>query len=782
AAASVGFPNIQAPPPGANFAGLDYANWGAGHPPDTNGDVGPTYYIQTINTSIGIFDKSNGNRVAAFTFNSFMSQGNFGNLCDTDNFGDPVVVYDSFEDRWIITDFAFKLDASQNVINPPGSFQCFAVSMNGDPVSGGWNYYSINTTGGLGDYPKFGIWPDGLYMSANMFDYAASGSFQDTRLYAFNKAQMYAGSPTVKVVSFDLPTTQFTVLPANARLQTGTPPSGSPNYFASVWQFLNSMQIWKFHVDWNNIPLSSVTGPFDTTMTFWWEQFNRSSTSTAPTPANFLDTLYPRLMVQNQYSRIGGVESLWTSHTVGAGNPTSNLTSAQSAIRYYQVNVTGGSVAATTPQSWTYSPDATIYRYMPSVAVNRAGDMAIGYTTSNATTNPGIKYAGRLAGDAANSITLTEQLLFQGTGSQSGTCGGTCTRWGDYSAMTLDPDGCTFWYTNEYYAANGLAFLTRIGSFIYPSCTKVGAGGTIAGTVTATSGGAPISGAIVTLGSRTTTADASGNYSFNAIPAGTYPTLTASYPGYTASSVSSVPVTDGGTTTRNFSLNGGSSGSCAVDTTQADFNAGVQTNVDVTTTPGNVVLAKPDLLDQSNSNVTASGFGISTTSWAGQTFTPAISGKLVRADIELFCNGCSTNSSNVTVSIRATTGATPVPTGADLATATLPGFNDGGAGGLKSVTFASPLTVTAGTRYAVIFRIAATFTPGSIAYTCSCGSSNYNPYASGQLVKSANSGSTWSADTTAGGRDLNFRIYVNAGYSTSGNLISSTKDGNPTVG
>ena len=160
------------PAPDANFAGLDFATFGQGHPPDTNGDVGPNYYIETINVSIGIYDKSNGNRVAAFTFNSFMSQGNFGNLCDTDNFGDPVVLYDSYEDRWVITDFAFKLDASGNV-NPQHVFECFAVSKTGDPVNGGWNFYSIETPGGLGDYPKFGVWPDGIYMSANMFGYCS---------------------------------------------------------------------------------------------------------------------------------------------------------------------------------------------------------------------------------------------------------------------------------------------------------------------------------------------------------------------------------------------------------------------------------------------------------------------------------------------------------------------------------------------------------------------------------------------------------------------------------
>jgi len=100
-------PSVPAPSPSNSFEGLDFTNWGAGHPPDTNGDVGPQYYIQTINTSVGIYNKSDGTRVAAFSFNTLMSQGNFGNLCDTNNYGDPVVVYDTFEDRWIITDFAF---------------------------------------------------------------------------------------------------------------------------------------------------------------------------------------------------------------------------------------------------------------------------------------------------------------------------------------------------------------------------------------------------------------------------------------------------------------------------------------------------------------------------------------------------------------------------------------------------------------------------------------------------------------------------------------------------
>ncbi len=229
-----------APSPDASFEGLDFASWGAGHPPDTNGDVGPTYYMQTINTSIGIYDKSTGNRVAAFTFDAFMSQGNFGNLCDTDNFGDPVVLYDSFEDRWFITDFAFKLDSSGNV-NPQHVFECFAVSKTGDPVNGGWNYYSIEAPGGLADYPKFGVWPDGIYMSANMFGYSAGGSYFGYHVWALNKQQMYDGAPSPEVVDFAGDTTDFTLLPANARLQAGTPPAGTPEYFVSTEQFLNAL-------------------------------------------------------------------------------------------------------------------------------------------------------------------------------------------------------------------------------------------------------------------------------------------------------------------------------------------------------------------------------------------------------------------------------------------------------------------------------------------------------------------------------------------------------------
>ncbi|HKF41997.1 MAG TPA: carboxypeptidase-like regulatory domain-containing protein, partial [Thermoanaerobaculia bacterium] len=758
---SIARPATAAPAPATSFNGLDFENWGDGHPPDTNGDVGPTYYIQTVNTSVGIFDKGTGALVTAFTFDTLMSQGAFGNLCDTDNFGDPYVLYDSFEDRWIVTDFAFKVDSFGNIANPPGSFQCFAVSMSGDPIGGGWNFYSINTAGGTGDYPKFGIWPDGLYMSANMFDYPATGPFLNVRAYAFNKAQMYAGAASPQVVSFDLPAAEFTVLPANARLQAGTPPAGRPNLYAVVWNFTNAESVYKFHVDWNAISTSTLTGPDISIAPADWAD----PPNTVPSlGGNNLDTLAVRTMAQNQYTNLGGAESLWTSHTVQGSS------ASQAAVRFYQVNVTGGTVAANTTQAFTHNPDGSMNRFLPSVAVDRAGNMVIGYSTSNSSTKPAIQYAGRLAGDPVNSLPQTEQLLRQGLGTQTGSCSGTCTRWGDYSAAALDPDGCTLWLTNEYYDKDGLSWLTRIGAFQYPSCTPVGSGGTIQGTVTATSGGAPIAGATVSFGSRTATANGSGFYSFANIPAGTYPGISASATGFVTSASSIVVVTDGGTTTRDFSLASAPQSGCLTDTTQADFLGGVPSSVDLTSSPGDVKLGTVPAIDQQNTTVSNTGNAITTSVWEAQTLTPSVSGLLTRIDVDLFCSSCSEAGPAITVELRTTSAG--LPTSTVLASTTIPAFSSG-AGTFYSARFGSPAAVSAGTVYAFVLRLLADrATGGYFALR-----SNNNQYGGGAQIISTNSGGSWSAQN----KDLGFKAFV-ATLAPSGEFVSSLKDANPSAG
>jgi hypothetical protein len=766
---SIQLPAAPAPTPLNVFEGLDRLNFGAGSPPDTNGDAGPQHYVQTVNTSIGIYDKVTGTRTAGFTFDALMSQGNFGNLCDTDNFGDPVVVYDTFEDRWIITDFAFVLDGTNNPIAP--AFQCFAASKTGDPVAGGWNFYSIQITDNLNDYPKFGIWPDGLYMTANMFGFGAGGTFQHVRVWAFNKAQMYAGAPTVQNVSFNVGGGDFTIIPSNARLQTGTPPAASPNYFLSTSLFLNALTIYKFHVDWDRISLSTFTGPDIPISASSWP--SAAASAAQPGTATLLDTLTPRAMVQNQYTNLSGVESLWVSHTVR------RAAAGLAAPRWYQVNVTGGIVNLSIPQASTWDPDAAnvVNRFMPSVALDRAGNMALGYSTSNSTTEfPSIKYAGRLSTDPVNTLSLTEQTFFTGTASQTGS-----TRWGDYSAMTLDPNGCTFWYTTEYANPADQTFdhrwLTKFGSFEFSPCTKIG-NGILQGTVTTSPGGVPISGATVAFGARTTTTDGSGFYSFGAIPAGTYPTETASKPGLNSSTTTNIVVPENGTTVKDFALTAAPTSACLVDTAQPDFQLGVQANTDLIASPGDIKLSRPDVIDQQNTSLLAAGFAF-TTAWHAQTFTSGLTGPVTKVDLHLFSLNCSAvTMPDITVSIRNASGN--LPTGADLASATIPGFCSGG-GGFFTATFGSPVTLTAGTQYAIVWRSALTGAAVSPNPRYVSTVSSGDPYAGGRGASSTDSGGVWTGRTAAN-NDHGFKVYVNTGYVASGDLVSGAKDANPPPG
>jgi hypothetical protein len=452
--------SAPAPNPTVSFNGLDFLNWGAGHPPDTVGDVGPDHVVQAVNTSIGIFSKSGGAPLAAFTFNSLWATAGTGTLCDTTNRGDPTVIYDPKGGRWFVADFAF----SGSGTTPP-FYECIAVSKTSDPVAGGWYFYAIRTDDAahpwLPDYPKMGIWPDGLYMTANMFQ---GNTYEEVRVWAFNRSDLEAGLPVRNVV-VDLATpAYFSLMPSNMRTAVGIPPVGRENLLVSESQTDFAFQVWKFHVDYSGSG-STLTGPTDVTQA----SYHFELPYTVPTPANALDALFDRIMMQSQYANIGGAESLWVNHTVrccGASSPM--------GIQWAQINVTGGSVVTTPVQQQLYpSASDTLNRWMGSLAVDQNGDMALGYSVANATTNPDIRYAGRLAGDTLNTLPQTETTMLSGVtlGTQSGSCGGTCIRWGDYSAMTLDPDGCRYWYTQEYYGTTGLNWLTRIGSFSFPSCT-----------------------------------------------------------------------------------------------------------------------------------------------------------------------------------------------------------------------------------------------------------------------------------------------------------------------
>jgi len=447
-----GDPSISgvAPSPIITFKGLDLNTWGGGWPPDTHGDVGPSHYVQAVNTSIGIFNKTSGALITAFTFDNFFSSNGGSGMCATNNNGDPVVLFDQGSNRWIITDFAWS-----NIMNGP-YYECIAVSKNSNPVSGGWWLYTFKAHDNwLNDYPKLGSWRDGIYMSANMFDCLNSGcssaSYKGVRVWALNRSDMMSGA-SLRSVAFNLGSSYYSLLPANYK---GTqPPAGTKEYFLSDGSTTSNMFMWKFKVNWTNPGASTFTGP----QTFAVAAYAMPSFTSVPQKGSSekLDTLADRLMTWLQYRNISGTESLWVSRTVKVGTRT--------GIRWYEIR--NMSATPSVHQQGTYAPDGA-YRWMPSLAVDKFGNMAVGYNVSSSSLFPAIRYAGRLASNPLNALGLTERNIFSGTGSQSGGF----NRWGDYSSMSVDPvDDCTFWFTTEYYSATGNNWQTRIASFKYPAC------------------------------------------------------------------------------------------------------------------------------------------------------------------------------------------------------------------------------------------------------------------------------------------------------------------------
>lgn len=438
----------QMPDPIANFAGLDLANFGGGWPPDTNGDVGPTYYIQTVNMSVGVFDKVTGQRVVGLSYNSFFQGAPYP--CNTENDGDPVVLYDPQVDRWIVTDFSLP---------GPNFYECIAVSQTGDPVVGGWYFYALQANTGYfanywNDYPKLGVWADGWYMAANMFR-ASDNAWGGVRVWALDRASMIGGGALNEYHFECIDAACGSLLPANIR--GSLPPEGSPEYYTNI-QFPSTVNIWQFHVDWATPANSTFTGP----VALQVADFQGADNVPQKDSSELVDSLGDRMMMQLQYRNLNNVEALYATHSVISGGVD--------GIRWYEIRDPGG--APIIFQQGTYQPDQN-YRWMGSIAADGEGNIAVGYSISSSDMYPAIRYAGRLAGETPNLLTQNEAVLIQGTGSQSGGYG----RWGDYSAMTVDPvDDCTFWYTQEYYITTGSNWQTRIGSFKFPSCGEIKGG------------------------------------------------------------------------------------------------------------------------------------------------------------------------------------------------------------------------------------------------------------------------------------------------------------------
>jgi hypothetical protein len=453
-------PLVQTPAPVVSFEGMGNADFGANVvPPDPAGAVGRTHNVQFLNSSnggtVGIYVKSTGVRASQFFYRTLFSAVPTGTACDSAGHSDPQVSYDSANDRFILMDITTVA---------PFRF-CIAVSKTGDPITGGFFLYTIAANqgnAGLPDYEKMGIWPDGLYWGSQ-----GGGVSGGAEAWAADISRMEAGLATsVLVASMGSISVQgietvFRPAPSTYNVRSGTPPAGTPNYFMTMFAGA-TLRVYKFHADFVTPSNSTFTGP--TNVSSSWTITGATLTSTADP----LDTLREHTIQPSVYTNIGGVESLWGQHTVG--NPT---VPSIAVPRFWQIVVTGGAVSTTPRQDIEWRPDNTTARFMTGVGVDQNGDMLLEYDATSSSLNPGIRYAGQLATATPNTISFTESSLVNGGGGFSANCPSTCTRWGDYSNVSLDPDdGCTLWFTNEYMQATGLNWSTRIGAVALPGCAS----------------------------------------------------------------------------------------------------------------------------------------------------------------------------------------------------------------------------------------------------------------------------------------------------------------------
>ncbi len=431
------------PPVGLSFDGISFATGGTGSPPDTVGAVGPNHYVQMVNGSIQIFNKSGTTLYGPVLSNTIWS--GFGGTCQTRNDGDPIVLYDRQADRWLVTQFTV---ASPYMI-------CAAVSTTPDPT-GSYYRYAFNVGSDLPDYFKFGVWADAYYMSANESTYTA---------YAFNRTNMLAGAAAT-FVKFTGETNLL--MPADLDGATA-PPAGSPGIFYTFKDNTfhggsDRIEVFNFTVNWatpasstftlvNTIPISSYT--YTVCGFFVLSCIPQNATTRR------LDPVSEWPMFRLAYRNFG-------SHQALVGNFAVDVGSDRAGIRWFELRRTGVG-AWSLYQEGTQTSADTMHRWMGSIAQDRQGNIALAYSASSTTSFPSIRYATRLAADPLGTL-QSEVTLHAGTGSQTSTH----SRWGDYSAMDVDPtNDCTFWYTTEYFSASGGSWRTRIGTFTIPECGAV---------------------------------------------------------------------------------------------------------------------------------------------------------------------------------------------------------------------------------------------------------------------------------------------------------------------
>ena len=422
-------------------------------PPDTNLAVGDTQVVQWVNLQYAVFEKTTGAVLLKATEGNALWSG-FGGPCQSNNDGDIIVEWDKQAHRWLM---------AQNTFVTPYT-TCVAVSTTSD-ATGSFYRFSFPQSNGFPDYPKWGIWSDGYYQHNNAF--GGPNGF-GSEPCAYDRTKMLKGDSTAEQICFFNSTSTFDdgLLPSDIDSSVG-PPKGQPEvYLGSIDNFNPSSDIYEylFHVDFKTPTNSTFTG-FGGTIPIAVQSFSLACGGFADCVqqkgvSDVLEALGDRLMYRLAYRNFGTYQDWLVEHDVTS--PTNQV-----GPRWYEFRATETSTTLKVRQQATFSPDQS-YRWMGSLAMDKAGDILFGYSVSSSSLYPSIRYTGRVPTDPLNTME-SEATIINGTGSQTGTD----DRWGDYSVMQIDPqDQCTFWYTTEYYTTtNQFDWSTQLASFKFPGCS-----------------------------------------------------------------------------------------------------------------------------------------------------------------------------------------------------------------------------------------------------------------------------------------------------------------------
>ncbi len=480
-----------APVAGFNFEGIAGSN---SFPPDNNGSVGNDQYVETVNSRYQVWSLNRTTKVATSIVgpvNINTLWAGFGGPCQTQNSGDPVVLYDKVANRWMISQFT-------SAVSGGFYYQCVAVSTSANAAGTYARYAFAVPNGNFGDYPHYGVWTDAYYVMAHNF-VNTSGGFVGGLFGAMDRTKMLAGNPTAtwQVIVDPL---EGGHLPADLD-GFAPPPGGAPGIFTSIHS--DGMYLYRMKVDFANAANTTRTLQAKMPIAAASAACGGGNCIPQPQSAFTIDSLADRLMFRLAYRNFVDHESLVVSHSVDP-----NIAGVVSGVRWYDFRISGtpDAVCATYPCTYQQGTVADApngrSRWMPSIAMDGGENILVGYSatgTVELTDAHSIRYTARAKADPLGTMTAPEAIIFTGTRNiVNDPAGLSPGRWGDYTSTSIDPaDDCTFWHVNEYYAAGGTSnanWHTRVGSAAFP------AGQCQPTTCTARPTSAPVIGAVSAIG------------------------------------------------------------------------------------------------------------------------------------------------------------------------------------------------------------------------------------------------------------------------------------------